>query len=121
MSEIEVTATKWDGGWELEIDSDHHTQVRTLDKARQQVIDYLDTTYPEVDHSGWMVAVVPDIPEWDLVMLAREATREASEATVRAAELSRKAVRSLRDRGLSVTDSAAVMGVSRGRVSQLVD
>ena len=120
MNTVTVVASKWDGGWELEIDRGHHTQVRTLDRARQQVIDYMDTTWPEVDHSGWSVLVVPDMPEWATVEAARKATREAADATVRAADLSREAARSLRERGLSVTDTAAVMGISRGRVSQLV-
>ena len=31
MSEaVTVTATRWSGGWELEIDEDHHTQVARL-------------------------------------------------------------------------------------------
>ena len=34
--------------------------------------------------------------------------------------MSRSAARKLRSEGLSVTDVAAVMGISRGRVSQLM-
>ena len=40
---IIVTATRWSGGWELEIGEHQHTQVRDLRNARQQVVDYLDT------------------------------------------------------------------------------
>lgn len=60
MSRVEAVASRWSGGWELEIGRGQHTQVTTLDKARQQVVDYLDTVDPEVDHSGWDINVVPD-------------------------------------------------------------
>lgn len=51
---------------------------------------------------------------------ARERVAEAQRAQKEAAELSRAAAQHLRDAGLSVSDSAFVMGLSRGRVSQLV-
>lgn len=60
MREIEVKATRWSGGWELEIDEDHHTQAATLALARQEVVDYMDTTWPDVDHSEWTIDIVPD-------------------------------------------------------------
>lgn len=120
MNRIDVIATQWDGGWELEISEDQHTQVTTLDRAHQQIIDYLDTTDEGVDHSGWDIRIIPDIPSWGMVNAAREATREASIAQIRAAELSRQVAQTLREEGFSVTDSAAIMGVSRGRISQLV-
>jgi len=44
----------------------------------------------------------------------------AVEAQLEAALLSRTIARKLRAAGFSVTDTAAIMGVSRGRVSQLV-
>ena len=99
---------------------DHHTQVTTLDKAHQQVIDYLDTTYEDIDHSGWDIHIVPNIELQDEVREARAATVSAVEAQLEAALLSRTIARKLRAAGFSVTDTAAIMGVSRGRVSQLV-
>ncbi|MCI7551172.1 MAG: hypothetical protein PUK40_04290 [Actinomycetaceae bacterium] len=36
-----------------------HTQVRRLSDARQQVIDCLDTVYPEVDHNTWDITIAP--------------------------------------------------------------
>lgn len=116
---VEVTAKRWRGGWELWNGDDCWTQVSTLDRARQQVVDYLDTVEEGVDHSDWDIRVVPDIPNWTAVQAAREATREAAAVQVRAADLSRQAVRALREDGFSVTDAAAIMGVSRGRISQL--
>lgn len=120
MTALDVKATPWSGGWELEIDDDHHTQVTTLDKAHQQVIDYLDTTYEDIDHSGWDIHIVPNIELQDEVREARAATVSAVEAQLEAALLSRTIARKLRAAGFSVTDTAAIMGVSRGRVSQLV-
>ena len=120
MTALDVKATPWPGGWEWEIDDDHHTQVTTLDKARPQVIDYLDTTYEDIDHSGWDIHIVPNIELQDEVREARAATVSAVEAQLEAALLSRTIARKLRAAGFSVTDTAAIMGVSRGRVSQLV-
>jgi hypothetical protein len=115
-----VIARPWAHGWELEIDADHHTQVSTLDKAVSQVRDYLDTEEPDIDHSDWNIAVVPDLgPLGDQVLAARKATEAAAEASRAAAKRSRAAVRLLREAGYSVTDSAVILGVSRGRVSQL--
>ena len=120
MTELTVKATRWSGGWELEIDDNHHTQSTTLANARQQVVDYLDTVWDEIDHSDWTITVIPNIGGLDEVEAARRATREAAELQEEAARMSRSAARKLRSEGLSVTDVAAVMGISRGRVSQLM-
>jgi hypothetical protein len=120
MNTVTVTATRWEHGWELEIDPDHHTQVATLDKAEQQVRDYLDTDAPEVDHTGWSIVVVPDIGDLAAdVAGAKKATEAASAASIAAARRARMVAQRLRASGYSVTDSAAILGVSRGRVSQL--
>ncbi len=117
---ITVTAHRWLDGWELRRDGDPITQVRTLDKAVRQVIDYYDTIEPGVDHSGWEVVVVPDIGKLgEDVAHARRATVEAADAAREAAKQARRVVRELRAEGYSVTDTAAILGVSRGRVSQL--
>ncbi len=119
--DITATARKWEHGWELWLDGEAATQITTLDKAEQQVRDYLDTEEPDVDHSAWNIIVVPDIgPLGDEVAAARIATENAIAASAAAASESRRVVRHLREAGFSVTDSAAILGVSRGRVSQLV-
>lgn len=118
---ITITAHRWLDGWELRRDGDPITQVRTLDKARQQVVDYYDTIDPSVDHSSWEVVVVPEIGKLgEDVANAKRATEEAADAAREAAKRTRQVVRELRDQGYSVTDTAAILGVSRGRVSQLV-
>lgn len=58
---ITITARKWRGGWELWNDDDCWTQVANLGRARQQVIDYLDTMDESTDHSDWEIEVIPDI------------------------------------------------------------
>ncbi len=118
---ITATAHKWERGWELHIDGSAATQVATLDKAEQQVRDYLDSIDPRIDHSDWTITVVPDIGAlYDEVSAARQATEEATAASVQAAAQARAAARHLREAGFSVTDSAAILRVSRGRVSQLI-
>jgi len=115
-----VRAVKWSEGWELHIDGEGVTQVRTLDKAEDQVRDYLETIHDR-DFSGAAIEVSPDLGDLAKeVKDARSAVQDASDAQVEAARKSREVAVALRKRGLSVTDSAAILGVSRGRVSQLV-
>jgi hypothetical protein len=67
------------------------------------------------------VAVVPDLGSLGKrVQAVRNRTRAAEKSQRDAARDARDLARALRARGLSVTDTAAVLGVSRGRVSQLV-
>ena len=118
-------ATRWAGGWELHVSDAAGqevgvTQCRTLDAAEDQVRDYVGTLH-DADESGAGVELVPELGELvGRVVAARQATRDAKDAEARAAAESRAAARELRREGLSVADSAYVMGVSRGRISQLV-
>lgn len=122
MDAITVTARRWERGWELEIDPDNITQVRSLDKAAQQVRDYLDTLDPSTDHSGVEVELRPDLgPLSERVNAARAATREAAEHQAAAARETRTVVAALRAEHYSGNDIAAMLGVSKGRVSQLTN
>ena len=121
MPTITVMATRWKLGWELELDTGGVTQARTLDRAAQQVRDYLDTVDPGTDHGDWAIDVVPQIgPLLEQARQAREASLAASASSAAAARQMRQAVADLRDAGLSVSDTATVLNVSRGRISQLV-
>jgi DNA-directed RNA polymerase specialized sigma24 family protein len=121
MNSITATAHRWEHGWELRLNGEAVTQVTTLDKAIGQIRHYLDTVTPEVDHSSWEITVTPDLGNLGArVRAAREATAAAAQAQEDAARSSREVARELRAAGLSVTDAAAILGVSRGRVSQLV-
>lgn len=118
---VTVTAHQWEHGWELHLNDDPITQVSTLDKAEQQVRDYFDTIDPNTDHTGWEIVIKPNIGSLSTrVQQARAATKAAAEAQEAAARSAREVARELRAAGFSVTDSAAILGVSRGRVSQLV-
>lgn len=118
MSTYTAKAVRWTHGWEVHIDGLGVTQCRTLDHARQQACDYIQTLTGESDSD---VSVTVDLGNLtETIAQARRATAEASRAAEDAAKRSRDAVRELRDSGLSVSDTAYVMGVSRGRISQLV-
>lgn len=114
-----VRAARWAGGWELDIADEGVTQVRTLDKAEQQVRDYL-TSLHDRDYCNAAVTVIPDLDGLeDQVRTIREKTQHAAKVQAEAAQESRAITRRLRASALSVTDTAAILGISRGRVSQL--
>lgn len=92
----------------------------TLDKAEAVARDYLETLL-EIDTEGDEFYILPDLGGYESeVRYVRALVDDAATAQRRAGEQSRRVARQLRERGLSVTDTAAVLGVSRGRVSQLV-
>lgn len=118
---VEIVAKRWRGGWELSHDGETWTQVATLERAVEQVRDYLDTIEPDVEHADWQIDVRPEIGELGAeVADARRATAEASAASMAAARRTREVAHRLRTEGYSVSDSASILGVSRGRVSQLI-
>lgn len=118
MNTVTVTAKRWSGGWELWHGDDCWTQVRHLRNAPQQVRDYLDTVHPETDHSDVQVRVVA-APEFEYVKEARQASDAAKVAAIEASAKTRAAVRMLLGAGVSATDAAVLMGLTKGRVSQL--
>lgn len=122
MNTVTVIAHKWSGGWDLVIDEDHATSTRYLHDAQQQVRDYLDTIAPEADHGATRIEVRPAIGELlEAIAEAREATSAAAAAQEDAARRARDVARRIRDEGYSVDDTADLIGVSRGRVSQLLN
>lgn len=120
MSTYTARAVKWEHGWEIHVDDVGVTQVRTLSHATQQAADLI-ATVTDQDVSAEDVNVNLDLDglEED-ARAAREHTRQAAEAQRSAAAEARAVARELRKRGLSNADTAEVLGVSRGRVSQLV-
>lgn len=121
-----VTAKRWEHGWELHIagaERSTHigvTQSRTLADAERMVRDYLRLD----EHPDWKTATVHVVPDLgslrEEVQRVKERSRAAETAQREAARDAREVARRLRQEGLSVTDTAVVLGVSRGRVSQLV-
>lgn len=120
MTTYNVIAKQWEQGWELHIEKEGVTQVRTLNKAKQQVRDYLETMH-ETSFDDAVINIRTELGNnlETEAMQARAATRRAEQDQRTAAERSRKIARKLRKRGISVTDTATILGVSRGRISQL--
>ncbi|MDR2620115.1 MAG: antitoxin HicB [Propionibacteriaceae bacterium] len=121
MNTVKVTATRWRGGWELVLPDGGATQCRTLAGAIEQVRDYLDTVQPDIDHGAWEIDVMPNLgTTLNDVRAARDASETAQIATITAAKQLRRAVKGLRAQGLSLADTATVLGVSKTRAQQLV-
>jgi hypothetical protein len=119
VSGYNVRAVKWEHGWELHVHDLGVTQCRTLATATQQVRDFIATMLDtDADDAEVHLSVALGGIEHD-VEHARKMTEEAIDKQQQAAAESRRVVRELRNAGLSVADTAAVMDVSKGRVSQL--
>lgn len=120
MNTYDVRARRWRGGWELHIDGEGVTQCRTLEQAAQQVLDYLATVHDDFDSDDAHIEVHYDLGGIeDEVDEVKDETTKAAESQRDAAQHLRQLTASLREMGLSVTDMATVLGVSRGRISQL--
>lgn len=118
MTTYRTTAKRWARGWELHVHGVGVTQVRTLDQARRQACDLVATmTDRPVDEESISLVLELDGLE-EQAADARRQMAEAEELRSRAAEAVRTVAADLRSAGLSVTDIATVLGVSRPRVSQ---
>jgi hypothetical protein len=114
-----VTAKRWKHGWELHIDGVGVTQSRTLETAKQMVRDYIETL-TDKDVSSNAVVIVPELGALDRkVRIVREQLAAADRQQQDARNSYRQLAADLRAAGLSVSDTATILGVSRGRVSQL--
>jgi hypothetical protein len=119
MSTYNVRAKRWKHGWELHIDGVGVTQSRTLGTAEQMVRDYIETL-TDKDVSGDKVVITPDLGELDgKVTTVRELLAAADRQQQEARNSYRALAADLRAAGLSVSHTAVILGVSRGRVSQL--
>ena len=120
MTTIDVTARKWAKGWELELDEQSFTQVSKLTHAEDQVRDYLDTISPDISHSDWKINIVLEDPALARAVNDMKTTaRAAAELQIEAGKKSRAVVRELRSKGLSPSEVAVTLNITRGRVSQL--
>lgn len=115
----DVKAVRWARGWELHIDGVGVTQCDRLDEADEMVRDYLVLDdYPDAATAG--VDIHPDVGELhDRLVAMREASATADRARTESARIASETSRALRESGLSVADTAYVLGISKGRVSQL--
>jgi hypothetical protein len=114
-----VTAKRWKHGWELHIDGIGVTQSKTLATAGQMVRDYIETL-TDTGVSGAEVVITPELGALGEKVTSVRAQVDAAERAQRdAAAAKRRLADDLRAAGLSVSDTAEILGVSRGRVSQL--
>jgi hypothetical protein len=114
-----VTARRWDHGWELYVDGVGVTQCGPLADAERMTLDYLATELGG-EPSDYSVDIHHDLGGVEAeVADARRKMTEAQAAVDAAAEGMRTVVRRLRADGISVRDTATILTVSPGRVSQL--
>jgi len=108
--------------WELHIDGVGVTQSRNLNKEADEMIRSYVAMSTGVAEDAVDYTIVPKVGgSLDAeAAAARKAAKEAEDAVSRAAARNRKAARHLREAGLSGRDTAAVLGVTPQRVSQLL-
>jgi hypothetical protein len=115
----QVTARRWEHGWELHVEGVGVTQCGPLADAVRMALDYLATELGG-DPSDYSVDVYHDLGGLEVeVDAARRKMTDAQAAVDAAAEGMRTVVRRLRADGISVRDTATILKVSPGRVSQL--
>lgn len=117
-----VRAVHWAHGWELHIDGVGVTQSHGLKDAKNMIRDYIALDLGEDAVKDATISITFDLPGGlaERARAVRHETVAAAKAQERAARHSRKVVRELKQAGLPQTDIAEMLGVSRGRVSQLV-
>ncbi len=116
----DVLAKRWRRGWELHISGVGVTQSRSLADAEAMARDYIALDL-EVPENSFDVRITPEVGGGvdEKIKRTREEIRAAARAQSKAAESSRVLVSELRELGLSGKDTAAVLGISPQRVSQL--
>jgi hypothetical protein len=120
-STIAVSARRWEHGWELYVDGQALTQSMTLADAPRMARDALATERGgEPEDSE--VTVTPELDGLELrVEIVRSRMTSAQQDLEQAAKDWRAIALCLRSQEhLSVRDTATVLGVSPGRVSQLL-
>lgn len=114
-----------EGSWWIvdALDVDYRTQARTLSEVDEMGRDLIAGAL-DVPAESFDLDIRVEQPA-DVAARLTEAAdleRTAQEAVTRAARDRREAARTLRDAyGLSAIDAARVLGVTRGRVYQLLD
>lgn len=123
ITHIEARAIRDNGWWVafFEIDGrEHGTQAKTLDKLEYMVKDAaaLLSDKPITDFTVSITnmdeELVHLVEEYVTAANAEEQARKTLSAT------SRKAVNAMRERDLTMQDIGDLLGVTKGRVSQLV-
>ena len=120
----QLVATREGQWWIVDIpELDYRTQARKLDQVEHMGRDLI-ALMEDVPADSFDVATVITMPETIAAQLdeANRLEREAREVAARAARDRRAAARSLYEAyGLSATEVATLLGVTRARVYQLLD
>ena len=117
MRIITADARRSDAGWDLHVHGVGVTRSRTLAGAEEAVQALVDVAGIEGQVA---IYIHPDLgPFAGRVDDVRTRTAQVQQELVAAARDARELALQLRADGLSVTDTAHVLGVSRARVSQL--
>ena len=121
MKTYDVSAKRWEHGWELHIVGVGVTQSRTLWDAEEMARDLISRR-EDLPADAFTVTITPQIGDGidEETRAARDAVTAANQAQRQAAAKSRAAARRLRQAGLSGRDIAIVLDVSPQRVSQLL-
>lgn len=96
------------------------TQARRVGEIHEMAVDLIHAL-TEADPAGIAIDLHVELPDdvADAWTEAKALQERAEADQARAAELRRRAVRALRDRGLTQTETGEVLGVSYQRVQQL--
>lgn len=121
---FQLSVTREGRWWIIDVPAiDYSTQARTLSEVEYMGRDLI-ATMEEIEADSFDVSVQIEKPA-DVAAQLEEAARldrEAQEATARAARDRRAAARQLREvYALSAIDTAAVLGITRARVYQLLE
>jgi predicted RNase H-like HicB family nuclease len=119
MKTYTAKARRSDGWWAISVPEIKgvHSQARRLSKVEAMARDAI-ALFLNVSPRSFNVTVEPELTEE--VAHARTARAEVVMAQRRADEATRKALRKLLENNLSVREAADLVGISPGRVSQLV-
>jgi predicted RNase H-like HicB family nuclease len=112
-----------DGRWTVELEEEPrvHTWGKTVDQALARVREAAALWFQTDENQIELVphAVLSKTAE-RIVEQARQAREQARNADRRAVEQAREAAAALTNRGISMRDAAAILGISHQRVHQLL-
>lgn len=121
VTRFDVTAKRWERGWELHIDGVGVTQSRTLRDAEAMIRSYLALDLGDAIAEHSEVHVTVQVDGMREVEKVRKEIDRLAEQQRRVARDSRALAKRLKAAGLTGADAAHVMGVSEQRFSQLLN
>jgi DNA-directed RNA polymerase specialized sigma subunit len=121
MTTYTVTATRWEGGWELDIDGVGVTQSHNLKSADKMIRSYLRMDLGEAAAKDADIEVTVDLDGLEKVAAGvRAEIDELNALSAKVSKDSRDLAARLKKDGLTGADAAEVMGISEQRFSQLI-